>query len=108
METVGNKLVHVNINLGASAGTSCEAGLWRGAAAMRIYDVLMRMGKSVAISGSYCSYEAFDRGGHAMVSCRLKEYGEPLRPDRLAAMVTLGFMRHYLMYRGLNSHPTES
>lgn len=74
---------------------------------MRIYDVLMRMGKSVAISGSYCSYGAFNNGDHAMVSCRLKEYGEPLRPDRLAGMVTLGFMRHYLMIRGLDSHPTK-
>jgi len=107
VKTVGNKLVHININLSASAGVSFDAGLWRGAAAMRIYDVLMRMGKSVAISGMFTGYRLFTDGSHGLVSCRLKQYGEPLRPDRLAAMVTLGFMRHHLMMRGLNAHPTK-
>ncbi len=107
IETVGNKLVHINIILGATAGVSFESALWRGAAAMRIYDVLMRMGKSVAISGSYCSYQPMMDGSSAMVSCRLKAYGEPLRSDRLAAMVTVGFMRQYLMMQGLRAHPTK-
>jgi len=104
--TVGNKLVHININLGASAGVAFDTGLWRGAAVMRVYDVLMRMGKSVAISGNYASYQSFKGGRSGMASCRLKAYGEPLRTDRLAAMVTLGFMRHYLMDRGLDAHKT--
>lgn len=107
IETVGNKLVHINIMLGASAGVSFEDALWRGAAAMRIYDVLTRMGKSVAISGAYCSYQPMQDGSSAMCSVRLKSYGEPLRTDRLAAMVTVGFMRQYLMMQGLRAHPTK-
>lgn len=105
--TVGNKLVHININLSASCGVAFDAGLWRGAAAMRVYDVLMRMGKSVAISGMYAAYLGYTDGTTGVVSCRLKSYGEPLRADRLAAMVTLGFMRNYLMGRGMDAHPSK-
>ena len=108
IETVGNKLVHININLSAHSGIKFDQGLWRGAAAMRIADVLQRMGKSVAISGCMISQNAFTDRSHFMGSVRLKAYGEPLRADRLAAMVSLGFFRIYLVSRAMDSHPSKT
>jgi hypothetical protein len=106
LETVGNKLVHIVVNMSASASVAVEAGLWRGAAVMRIFDVLQRMGKSVAISGDFASRGMFDIVG-GMASIRLKAYGEPLRSDRLAAAVTLGFGRSFLLRKAVDSHPTR-
>ena len=108
METAGKDLVQINSNLSAHSDSKFDQGVWRGAAAMRIVDVLQRMGKSVAISGCCVSQNAFTDKSHFMASVRLKAYGEPLRADRLAAMVTLGFFRIYFVSRAMDAHPTRT
>lgn len=96
VKTVGNRLVHIVVDLSASAGVDWQDGVWRGACVLRIYDALVRMGKSIAISGYYASQSGFNDSRypeHAMVSTRIKNYGEPIREDRLAAFSSLPFMR---------------
>lgn len=96
VKTVGNRLVHVIINLSASAFVAHDAGLWRGACALRIYDALVKMGKSVAISVYQSSMKCWTNPGYprdGMLSVRIKNYGEPIREDRLAAFSSMEFLR---------------
>lgn len=102
---VANKTSHICINLGAPAAISFLDAMWRGALALRIYETLTMMGRSVSISGYYASVNGFRGGIGFMGSCKLKNYGEPMRTDKLAAMVNLGFMRRYLMTWAIESHP---
>lgn len=102
---VGNKTSHICVNLSAPCTIPFEAAMWRGAVALRIYETLTMMGRSVAISGYYAGTRAYTDGTTGMASCKLKAYGEPMRTDKLAAMVNLGFMRVLLMARGLDCHP---
>lgn len=103
----GNKTSHICINLSAPSGMSFDAAMWRGALALRIYETLTMLGRSVSISGYYASVRGFADGTAFMGSCKLKNYGEPLRTDKLAAMVNLGFMRRFLMELSIESHPTK-
>lgn len=103
----GNKTAHICINLSAVNTMDFKEAMWRGALALRIYDALTRLGRSVAISAFYASEQGFTDATAFMGSCRLKAYGEPMRTDKLAGMVNLGFMRRYLMTWGIESHPTR-
>lgn len=107
----GNKLVHIVVDLSTSAGVRFSDGHWRGAAVLRIYEALLRMGKSVAVSCYYSSAGLFSYGNSyardGMVSCRLKDYGETLREDRLAAFSSIGFLRTG-MFRATWACPGES
>lgn len=100
--TEGNRLVHVVIDLSAAAVVSAYDGLWRAAAAMRIYDALLRLGKSVAISVYDAGIHMMESpmednpNGTMMVSVRVKDYGQPLREDMLAATTVMPFLRHVL------------
>jgi hypothetical protein len=105
LPTVGNKLVHIDINLSAAAGVSLEDMLWRGAVVLRIYDALTKMGKSVSISGYYASYHLWGMDRIGMVSCKIKDYGEPMSTAKLAAMVHGAFFRTFLMGNGAMQHP---
>lgn len=104
VETVGNKLVHIVINLSASCGVHFDDALWRGAAALRVYEALTRMGRSVAISGFYLASRAYMDGSNGMGSCRIKDYGQQMDVQSLASVVNLGFMREYLMGSASKTH----
>ncbi len=103
--TEGNRLVHVCIDLVASAGVSAYDGMWRAAAAMRILEALVSMGKSIAISGYYAvRYGVMpphgfpnNPDGDIMTSVRLKDYGQPLREDVLAAATIIPFFRQVML-----------
>lgn len=108
LPTVGNKLVHIDINLSAACGVKLEDMLWRGALVLRIYEALIKMGKSVAISGYYAALGLWNtNGGYSvgMVSCKIKDYGEPMSVSKLAPMVHGAFFRCFLMNEGSREHP---
>lgn len=114
--TQGNRLVHMIVDLSANAGVAARDAFYRGAAALRIYDALQRMGKSIAISAYYSAVQNYHphltvvngkrfagKSGALMASVRVKEYGQPLDEDRLAAVLSMPFLRHCLFtapYRG--------
>lgn len=102
--TEGNRLVHVCIDLAATAGVNAYDGLWRAAAALRIVEALISMGKSVAISAYFAGHNSVqspslpdNRGGDIMISVRLKDYGMPLREDILAATTVIPFFRQIML-----------
>lgn len=99
-ETLGNRLVHLCIKTGSAGWISHEQALWRGAVALRIYEALAMMGKSVAISVFDIGFGGLVNGGTWMTSCKVKDYGQPLDEGKLAALVSVGFARHYLMEVG--------
>lgn len=105
-ETVGNRLVHVVINMAARSTDYFDDALWAGAAVLRIYEALTSMGKSVAITMTSGTHNRYSTGEMSFVSCRVKNYGEPMDTVKLASLVNLGFYRMYLMRHLAACHPT--
>lgn len=99
-EQLGNRLVHLCVKTGSSGTITHDQALWRGAVTLRIYEALVHMGKSVAISVFDMGCGGLVNGGTWMTSCKVKDYGQPLDEGKLAALVTVGFARHYLMEVG--------
>lgn len=93
--TVGNKLVHMLIDCGLPSMMHADHALWRGAATMRIYEALVRMGKSVAVTVYKGTKDMYPRSAirHSMVSFPIKRYGEPLREEQLAIASSAAFAR---------------
>lgn len=103
----GSKLCHIVAKIGSAGYITADQALWRAAVIIRIYEALVRMGKSVAIT-------VFDVGGGGMMngdtwlcSCQVKAYGQALDERKLAALSTLGFARWYLMERGVSCMTSE-
>lgn len=102
--TEGNRLVHVCIDLAATVGVNAYDGLWRAAAAMRILEALVSMGKSIAISAYFGGHRTVavpelpgNPHGDVLATVRLKDYGQPLREDILAAATVIPFFRQIML-----------
>lgn len=115
--TQGNRLVHVLVDLGAAAVVTAYDGLWRAAAALRIYDALVRLGKSVAISvydsgaGMTTDRLPDNINGAMLTSVRVKDYGQPMREEMLAAVCVVPFLRHVMFsapFRATGITPTHN
>lgn len=91
----GNRLVHLVIDVSGPLREHADDSLWLGAAVMRIYEALTRMGCSVAISmyGASVGLWHSDPVRHGMVSVLVKDYGQPLREEQLAVATHLGCFR---------------
>lgn len=104
---VGNKLVHLAVNLCAPSYVDFDDALWRGAVTLRVYEALMRMGRSVMVTVHYPCAGIYADGATGIFSVPVKSYNEPMSVSKLASMVNVGFMRVYLQQRAASSHPTR-
>ena len=95
VDTVGNKLAHMCIDVCSPSSASADSTLWRGAAVMRLYEALTRMGKSVAITLYAASEKLYplDDVKHGITSVPIKRYGDTLREEQLATLCTAAFLR---------------
>lgn len=90
-----HNLVTLFIDVGDNWDISASSSLWRGAVALKITDILEREGKSVKIIVGAKTVNVYQSkyGKKSTVSIVVKDYGEKLIPERLAAMCHLGFYR---------------
>lgn len=89
-----HNLITLHIDIGGNQNVRVRESLWRTVVALRVYDDLIKAGKSVKIIVGGCSTGSFvqDARGCA-VSVTVKEYGDSLSLERLAAMSHIGFYR---------------
>jgi hypothetical protein len=86
----------IYIDLCANWQISPEQMMWRGAAAMLVSDLLQEAGRATEITvGSTNAGVYREWNGRTVTSFVAKEYGQPLSPERLAAMSTAYFHRTY-------------
>lgn len=92
---VTDRRATIVVNVSASADTKFDETLWRAATAIKICDLLQSSGRSVEIySGNSARNVNYQTDQNAY--CRIKEYLQPLQVERLAAMVSLAFLRTYM------------
>lgn len=78
----------------ANAGVTNESALWRGALCMLLVDSLARAGRTFEIYVIDSTIGAFPSGPRRLwTSWLVKSSSMPIVPDRLAAMVSVGYMR---------------
>lgn len=90
-------LVTVMVDVGGNGDVKVDDSLWRAAVAWVLVEDLVAQGKSVkVIIGSSCSHLIkSDRSKEVTTDIVVKNYNEPLSPERLAGMANVGFHRVY-------------
>lgn len=92
---VTDRRATIVVNVSASASTGFDEVLWRAATAIKVCSILQASGRSVEIySGNSVNHLA--PNFNARMYCCIKEYLQPLQEERLAAMVSLSFLRTYM------------
>jgi len=81
------------VDLSASWNIPADSLLWRAAAAMKICDLLQRAGRSVEIYVGVAGNAVPQHNVYGAI--KVKDYMQPLNPERLATMVTAAFYRTY-------------
>lgn len=94
IETNAN-LYTVFIDVGGLANVDFNDSLWRGVAAYKITDDLIKAGKSVRVVVGAAAKGVIVGSHNAIVTTDIivKNYNEPLSMERLAAMSNIGFHR---------------
>lgn len=104
----GNRSVTIMANVSINAGTSSEVLFWKGAAAMKLADVLTTAGYSVEVAAAFAT-KGMDRSycQNACLTTVIKPARAPLDLNALAVSICLaGFFRH-VMFKALLAIPTD-
>lgn len=109
-EDHSNRNVHLIINCSLNAVISAQEAEWRTAAAVAVYDELVRLGKSVAIYMVRTSSNMFV--GQSSTICTLmvpvKKLGTQISQYHVAAYCSASFTRAVMMYRYSNLIPGKT
>lgn len=94
-------------NLSTSAHIKSERCFWRGAATTIIADTLVNSGRSVKIAAFEWGTNTFKKGGNNRFIVTVKDYDEPMLPEKVIAVLGLvGFFRYY-GFKQMMSAPKE-
>lgn len=97
----GGAQLTIAVSIGQSAATHADAAFWRGAAAVRLADLMTEAGYQVQVVGYASTIDTFDTGTpHGLTLVEVKAASEPLDLTALATSVALaGFYRHFVLWQ---------
>lgn len=85
------------VNIGALASRHTSDLFWRGAATMILADELEKTGRRCEIIAYSWSQGAYHNGSFALTGIRVKEFDQPLEPQKLITVTGhAGFVRWYV------------
>lgn len=104
----GGAQITIAVSIGQNSGTHANAAFWRGAAAVRLADLMTEAGYQVQVIGYSSTFDAFETGTpHQLTLIEVKAASDPLDLTALATSVALaGFYRHFCLWQ-LHSHDHE-
>jgi hypothetical protein len=103
-QRIGPQSVCILVKIGGIASVSAETLFWRGAAALRLADLLTEAGYNVELEAAHTSAHVSDSDGFAL-QVPIKEATAPLDLNSLAVVVCLAGFFRYTVFRAMCACP---